>query len=239
MTRIRRGAWVLLALVGAVVECSPARGGGADDAVPADLTTEYAVRWEEAATTAPAIAGWLGVELAPDDGYRVEFWQREHDAVGDTFFFRLRTLPTTPASFEVTKKARVGSECTYACAAGEGDQTREVDATLVASAAGSSFVAHRVCSTSCVRVFSTRPEHVTTSPSCAGGPAEVQRWKVRRDGNKLRLERWARGDRVLWELSGRSDRLSEASFDEIAARLLAHGVRPLERSKFEWMCGGS
>ena len=235
MSHERTVGWGLLVL-GWLLLCWGAprdvrAAGAADETLP----TEFGVRWEEPKSTAETVAAWLGATLKPDDGYRVEFWQTEHDAAGNTSFFRLRTVPSAPASIQLIRKVRTADACTYACTSDEGAQSREVDETLVVDAAGSGFVGHRLCSTSCVRQLATRPEHVTTSPPCAGGPAEVQRWKVQRDGKKLRLERWARGEHVLWELSARSDDVPSADFRAIAAPLLAH-VQPLARSKRDWMC---
>jgi hypothetical protein len=232
----RTVGWGLLVLGWMLLCCCAPRSAQAADASEETLPTEFGVRWEEPQSTADAIAAWLGATLKPDDGYRVEFWQPDHDAAGNTSFFRLRTVPTVPISIQVIRKVRTAAACTYACAADEGAELREVDETLVIDAAGSGFVGHRLCSTSCARQLPTRPEQVTTSPPCAGGPAEVQRWKVQRDGKRLRLERWARGEHVLWELSGRSEDVPSADFRAIAAPLLAHGVQPLARSKRDWMC---
>jgi hypothetical protein len=209
------------------------RARAADEAIPA----EYGVRWEEPASNEAQIAEWIGARhLKPADGYRVEFWQREHDAASDSFFFRLRTMHREPPSFQVIKKVRVGDACTYVCAPSEGDQVREIDETLVRAASGDGFAATHVCSTSCERDLSTRPEHVTSSPPCSGGPAEVDRWKVKHPHGTLHLERWSRGGRVLWELSAKSADVSETTFRAIAAPLLAHGVQPLPQSKRDWMC---
>jgi hypothetical protein len=96
---------------------------------------------------------------------------------------------------------------------------------------------HGICSTSCARESATRPADVAASAPCPGGPAEVRRWRVLRGKKHLHLERWSRGDRVLWDLSARSEHVSAKAFAKAASLLLTHHVKPLAQSKHDWMCG--
>ena len=94
--------WLLLCC------CAP-RGAHAADASDETLPTEFGVRWEDPPSTADTIAAWLGATLKPDDGYRVEFWQQEHDAAGNTSFVRLRTPADTAALLrDVASAQKIG-----------------------------------------------------------------------------------------------------------------------------------